>query len=164
MGKSTTTKQENMPPEWATPLLEKGAGEAMRLYDSGAGYNVYDGPTQAPLSDVTLGGMNKLLAATGYSGAPVSNEGINSLIPNIRPMIEQAAQRNAQALSGQGKSSSADLDRFIPAWVRGYQQSDNPILKSQAERWMKMNYENPNLTPTQWNMEQPGSRGMAGGR
>ncbi|HWK64122.1 MAG TPA: hypothetical protein VNS34_04235 [Rhizobiaceae bacterium] len=164
MGKSTTSKQTNEPPAWAKPLLTKAASEGMRLYDAGVGYNVYDGPTQAPLSDATLGGMNKLLAATGYTGAPVSNEGINSLIPDIRPMIEQAAQRNAQVQAAQGKPSSLDLDRFIPAWVKGGLQSDNPLLKHGAQRWMDANYNNPNLTPMQWNVEQPGSRGMMDGR
>ena len=162
MGKSTTSKQTSEPPAWAKPLLTKAASEGMRLYDAAIGHNVYDGPTQAPLSDVTLGGMNSLLAATGYGGTPISNQSIDALVPNVKPMIDQVAQRNAQAIAGQGKSASADLDRFIPAWVRGYQQSDHPILKSQAERWMAMNYNNPGLTPLQWDMEQPGSRGGGG--
>jgi hypothetical protein len=162
MGKSTTSKQTSEPPAWAKPLLTKAASEGMRLYDAGAGYNVYDGPTQAPLSDVTLGGMNSLLAATGYGGAPISNQSIDALVPNIKPTIDDAAQRSAQAMAGQGKSGSADLDRFIPAWVRGGLNSGHPILKSQADRWMAMNYNNPRLTPQQWDMEQPGSRGGGG--
>lgn len=98
MGKSTTSKQTSEPPAWAKPLLTKAASEGMRLYDAGAGYNVYDGPSQAPLSDATLGGMNALLAATGYGGAPISNQSIDALVPNIQPMIEQAAARSRQAM------------------------------------------------------------------
>jgi hypothetical protein len=73
MGKSTKSTQENKPPEWAEPLLRQAAGGAQDLYNQGVGYHAYTGPTQAPLSDATLSGMNSLLAATGYPGAPVSN-------------------------------------------------------------------------------------------
>lgn len=98
MGKSTTSKQTSEPPAWAKPLLTKAASEGMRLYDAGVGYNVYDGPTQAPLSDATLGGMNMILAATGYGGAPVTNQSIDALVPDIKPLIAQAAARNKQVL------------------------------------------------------------------
>lgn len=113
MGKSSKTTQTNEPPAWARPLLEKSASRALDIYDSGAGYNVYGGPTQAPLSDATLGGMNSLLAATGYQGAPVSNEGINSLIPTaeIQAMIQQAAARNAAAKAQQ---PAAKPKRSVP--------------------------------------------------
>lgn len=99
MGKSTTSKQTSEPPAWAKPLLTKAASEGMRLYDDGAGYNVYGGPSQAPLSDATLGGMNSLLAATGYGGPPITNQSIDALVPNIQPMIEAAAARNKAALA-----------------------------------------------------------------
>lgn len=84
--KSTKQTTENKPPEWAEPLLKQGAGAAMDLYNSGKGYNVYDGPTQAQFSPTSLQGMNALLAATG-GGAPITNEGVFNT-----PQIQQAQQ------------------------------------------------------------------------
>ncbi|CAN7494112.1 hypothetical protein LJR231_003460 [Phyllobacterium sp. LjRoot231] len=92
MGKSSKqeTTQKNEPPEWAKPALERAGQDALKLYDSGAGYNTYTGPTQAPLSDMTLGGMNNMLAATGYQGAPVSDQSINASVPNVQAIMQQA--------------------------------------------------------------------------
>ena len=47
MGKTTTQKTENKPPAWATPLFKESASEAQKIYDSGAGGNVYQGQTVA---------------------------------------------------------------------------------------------------------------------
>lgn len=141
MGKSTTTKQENSPPKWAEPLLRQSADEAMRLYNSGAGYTPYSGPTQAPLSDVTLGGMNSLLAATGYGGAPVSNEGINSLIPTaeIQEMIRQAQARNAAAKPAQPAKKAlpepyARMKENYDISRGGYDRGDGTIVRGMPNR------------------------------
>lgn len=97
MGKSTETTQKNEPPSWARPLLTKAAREGERLYDEGIGYNTYMGPTQAPLSEQTLGGMNALMAATGAGGgSPITNESINALIPQM-PTPEPAPQPQQRA-------------------------------------------------------------------
>lgn len=91
MGKSSKqeTTQTNAPPAWAKPALERAGKDALALYDSGSGYNTYTGPTMAPLSDVTLGGMNNMLAATGYQGGPVSNESIMSQVPDVNAIMQQ---------------------------------------------------------------------------
>ena len=91
-GQQTSTQQTNEPPAWATPLLKRAAGDAMGLYDSGQGYNVYQGPTQAGMSDQSLGGMNALLAATGYTGAPVANQTPQQMFPDVMKLL--AAQTN----------------------------------------------------------------------
>lgn len=88
--KSTKTTQENKPPAWAAPLFKQGASEAQRLYDAKTGYNTYTGPTQADLSAPTLSGMNNALAATGFTGAPVTNESINAGIPDVTAIMQQA--------------------------------------------------------------------------
>lgn len=93
-GKSTSTTQTNTPPEWAKPLLERAAGDAMGLYDSGQGYSVYQGPTQAGMSGQTLGGMNALLAATGYSGAPVQNQTPQQMFPDVMKLLAAQAGVN----------------------------------------------------------------------
>lgn len=95
-GQTTTSTQSNEPPAWARPLLEKGASEAMNLYNSGSGYNVYNGPTQAGMSDPTLSGMNSLLAATGYKGAPVQNQSPEQMFPQVMAMLQQQQAQRAQ--------------------------------------------------------------------
>lgn len=90
-GKSSKqeTKQTNEPPEWAKPALERAGQDALKLYDAGAGYNTYRGPTQTDLSAPTLGGMNGILAATGFQGAPVTNQSINSAVPDVNAIMQQ---------------------------------------------------------------------------
>jgi hypothetical protein len=105
-GQSTSTTQTNSPPEWARPLLELGAADAMKMYQSGEGYNVYRGPTQAQMSGQTLGGMNSLLAATGYTGAPVQNQTPQQMFPEVMKML--AAQ-----IAGGKKSASNGADPLM---------------------------------------------------
>lgn len=90
-GKSSKqeTKQTNEPPSWAKPALERAGQDALKLYDSGVGYNTYTGPTQTDLSAPTLGGMNGILAATGFQGAPVTNQSINSVVPDVNAIMQQ---------------------------------------------------------------------------
>ncbi len=94
--KDSTTTQTNSPPAWAEPLLKKGASEAMNLYDKGAGYQTYTGPTQAQFSPTTLQGMNNLLAATG-GGTPITNESVfnNPAIQQARQQLTTQAQQKA---------------------------------------------------------------------
>lgn len=89
---------ENNPPKWAEPLLKEGANAAMGLYNSGKGYNVYDGPTQAQFSPTTLQGMNALLTATG-GGQPITNESVfnTPAIQQARQAISDVAAKNAAA-------------------------------------------------------------------
>ena len=89
---SSQTVQSNEPPEWARPLLEKSAGDAMKLYDAGMGYNVYEGPTQANMSKPTLGGMNRMLAATGFKGPQVQNQSAQQQFPKLFKMFEDQAK------------------------------------------------------------------------
>lgn len=98
MGKSTKqeTTQTNQPPKWAEPALQQAGKDALALYNSGSGYNTYTGPTTAPLSDVTLGGMNNMLAATGYQGAPVTNQSIMSQVPDVQAIMQQAMANKPQ--------------------------------------------------------------------
>lgn len=86
-GQSTSSTQTNEPPAWAVPLLQRGADDALKLYESGQGYNVYQGPTQAQMSGQTLGGMNGLLAATGFQGAPVQNQTPQQMFPEVMKLL-----------------------------------------------------------------------------
>lgn len=96
--KKSETKQTNEPPKWAAPLFQQAAGDAQALYNSKTGYNTYTGPTQADLSAPTLTGMNSALAATGYTGTPITNESINANIPDVFSIMQQAlASRQSPA-------------------------------------------------------------------
>ena len=103
----TTTSE---PPAWAKPLLEAGAADALKLYNQGKGFSVYTGPTQAPLSDQTLGAMNSIMRMTGAgpNAKPITNQSINALVPNISmddfakraPKTDTERQRNNGYWSG----------------------------------------------------------------
>lgn len=76
-GGETTQKTENSPPEWATPLFKQSASEAQRIYDSGAGGNVYNGQTVAGLGSTTQQGIKGISNAVG--GLPGSTSAQNNL-------------------------------------------------------------------------------------
>jgi hypothetical protein len=87
-GPTTTATQTSAPPAWARPALEKAGQEAMRLFDSGQGFNTYTGPTRAGMSDPRLAGMNALLAATGYQGPPVSNQTVQGMVHDVNSIMQ----------------------------------------------------------------------------
>lgn len=76
-GKSSTQKTENMPPAWAVPLFQKSATEAQKIYDSGAGGNVYQGKTVADLGSTTMQGINGMQGVV--SGLPSSTSSAKNL-------------------------------------------------------------------------------------
>jgi hypothetical protein len=149
MSKSTKSTQTNEPPAWAKPLLQKGASEGMRLYDEKSGYNVYTGPTQAQFSPQTLGGMNRMMAATGGGGAgPITNEGVfnNPQIQQVRQFIEQMQAQQPQQPQQQAAGSG------VPGWVETWERSGSPIEKMYAEQWR---VKNMNLPAGERSTEQP---------
>lgn len=77
MTSTTTSTQESKPPAWAQPLFEQSATEAQNLFNSGSGGNVYTGPTVAPLSGTTMGGINALAGA-----------GANTNTAQTRPLFQ----------------------------------------------------------------------------
>ena len=67
--KTTQTKTEtSAPPEWAAPLFKRSAKDAMDLYNSGQGGNVYQGSRVADLSEVTKNAISGLGNATANYG------------------------------------------------------------------------------------------------
>ncbi|MEP7454304.1 hypothetical protein [Phyllobacterium sp. SB3] len=101
MSKSSKTEQTNEPPSWAKPLLKEAAAEGMDLYKRGIGYTPYTGPTRTGFSDVSLGGMNDALKATGYTGPAVSNETWQNApgIAEARQAIEALKAKRAEQTS-----------------------------------------------------------------
>ena len=109
---STTqnTKQTSEPPAWAKPLLEKAAGSAQALFDSGQGYNVYRGPTMADFSQQKIDALNKIMALTG-GGAPVSNAAMtgaaNPQVAQTQALIAQQQQQRQAYLAQQAAAAAA---------------------------------------------------------
>lgn len=68
-GGSQTQTTENKPPAWAAPLFQKSASEAMDLYNSGKGGNVYQGQTVADLGANTQAGIGSVMNGGADYGA-----------------------------------------------------------------------------------------------
>lgn len=100
-GKTSTTKVENEPPEWAAPLFEQGALDAMRLYKSGTGGKVYSGDTVAKWGNRLTQGVQDLTSA-----------GVNS------PEFGQSAAKYTQYLGGQPSYTNAIRDTANEIRVR----------------------------------------------
>jgi len=65
-----TTTQTSAPPSWALPLFQQGAGDAMRIYSSGKGGNVYQGQRVADLSNETRNAISGLQDAASAFNDP----------------------------------------------------------------------------------------------
>lgn len=96
MSKTSTTKQENSPPEWAAPLFTQSATDAQKLYNSGSGGNTYQGSTVAPLSGTTMGGVNQLAQA----GQAWDTSGTRSIYQGIGEALSPYA--SGEYLQGDG--------------------------------------------------------------
>lgn len=103
MSTSTTTTQKNKPPKWAAPLFRESAREASSLYNSGSGFNVYDGSRVAGLSDQTMTGINAL--SQPYAGSNTANS-----YGNLLNQANTAAgtQFNAQTVNPQNLQDTID--------------------------------------------------------
>lgn len=76
-GKPSKQTTESKPPAWSVPLFTQSASEAQKIYDSGAGGNVYQGKTVADLGATTQGGISGVRNAV--SGLPGSTNSANNL-------------------------------------------------------------------------------------
>lgn len=114
-GKSSTQKTENKPPAWATPLFSASASEAKKIYDSGAGGNVYQGQTVAGLGGTTQGGISGLRgAANAYSNTPNYLTNPSAAGTNLADMASGKYLRDGnpyfnEALQGQLDNTAAQV-------------------------------------------------------
>lgn len=148
MSKSSTTTQENNPPDWAEPLLKTGAADALSLYNADSGYHAYTGPTQAGLSDVTLGAMNNALKATGYTGPAVTNETWqnNSAVQDAKKMLEDMiAQKSSQQTQTTQQTTSAE-----PSWVSQFEDSTDRWKQNAAQRYRGLQ----EADPSNWMLQE----------
>lgn len=142
--KSSTTKQENSPPAWATPLFKQSAGDALDMYQSGAGGNTYLGSTVSDLSDTTMQGINQLANAgqawdtsgtrdlfSQIGAGAVSNPSINALYD----VAEKAGAPTSaeQNLSGyaSGEYLSGEGNPFYRQRLEKEIADSNALIQSQ---------------------------------
>ncbi|MBY5821486.1 tail fiber domain-containing protein [Rhizobium leguminosarum] len=115
-GKSSTQKTENKPPKWATPLFQESASEAQRIYDSGAGGNVYQGQTVAGLGGTTKSGISGIRsAAAGFNDPDVKNNltdwaSGNNVMSN--PHFNEALQGQLDDTAAQVQSQFSGAGRY----------------------------------------------------
>jgi hypothetical protein len=124
---SQQTQQSSEPPEWARPLLEKVASEALKFYNQGEGYNVYRGPTVAEFSPQKLEGLNKILTMTG-GGTPVTNAAI---FGSQNPQVKAAQDLIAKQIADQKARAAATAATTTPAAAQ-------PNALSQQDIWRLM--------------------------
>lgn len=106
----SSTNQSSNPPAWALPLFQRAASDAMSMYNSGQGFNVYRGPTQANYSPQTLEGLNRTMMMTGSTGPKITNESIfnTDQIKQIHAMInQQAAEEQARKAAAAAAAAQA---------------------------------------------------------
>lgn len=111
MTSTTTSTQESKPPAWAQPLFEQSATEAQNLYNSGAGGNVFTGPTVADLSGTTMGGINAL-----------NNAGSNTNTAQTRPLFQglgAAATGPSYSEQNLGQIASGQDNPFFEQALQG---------------------------------------------
>lgn len=115
MGKSSTQETESRPPAWSVPLFQQSASEAQRIYDSGAGGNVYQGPTVAGLGSTTQAGIQGVQSTT--SGLPSSTSSATNLAdmasgsylqggnPHFNSMLDNQLQNTSERIQSQFSGS-----------------------------------------------------------
>lgn len=121
MGKkgSSTQTTENKPPAWAQPLFASSADEAQKIYDSGAGGNVYQGQTVAGLGSTTQSGISGVRnAVSGLPGATSSANNLSAMASganlngnpyfteNLNNQLDQTASLINSKMSGAGRYGS----------------------------------------------------------
>lgn len=124
--KQTTT---NAPPAWAEPNDKQAAGDALNLYNSGQGGNVYQGQRVAGLSGNTMGGINGMTnaanmynsdavnrLATGQtaSGTNLADMASGKMVGNnpyfndaLQGQLDSTANQTMSQFSGAGRYGSA---------------------------------------------------------
>ncbi|WP_208442332.1 hypothetical protein [Bartonella raoultii] len=132
MGSETpsTTQQKQVqtsaPPSWAENIFKRGSRDALNLYDTGAGGNVYMGPRVAPLSAPTyhaIGGLGSI--PSHYQNRALMNLIYNPTSSMINlgrmasggmvgnnPYFEQALQNSMNSIRDTINSSFSGAGRY----------------------------------------------------
>lgn len=117
---STSSKQttEQKPPAWAQPLFQESASEAQKIYDSGAGGNVYQGQTVAGLGNTTQSGISGVqntvnqLSPTTSSASNLADIASGNYLKNGNPYFNQALQGQLDNTAAQVQSQFSGSGRY----------------------------------------------------
>lgn len=108
-GKGSKSEQQktetSAPPEWAAPLFKTGAKDAMNLYNSGQGGNVYQGERVADLSDTTKNAINGLQNTVGNYG--------NSYLQGLASGPNVSAKNLANMAAGKMVGGNASFNQAL---------------------------------------------------
>ncbi|WP_455476853.1 tail fiber domain-containing protein [Bartonella sp. B41] len=86
-----TTTKTNAPPAWIEDIFKKASSEALNLYNSGSGGNVYQGERAADLSDTTKNAIMGLEKAADQYNNPIIAQLLNAptnSVPNLLDMAQ----------------------------------------------------------------------------
>lgn len=102
MNPTTKTTTDSKPPAWSQPLFSQSASEASKIYNSGAGGNVYQGQTVAGLGDTTqagIGGVQQAAGAYGQTPNALSQYGsaVNSPTSSANNLADMASGKYLQS-------------------------------------------------------------------
>lgn len=112
------TKTTNAPPAWAAPLFSQSASEAQKLYNSGAGGNVYQGDTTAGLGSTTQAGLSGVqnavsgLPSTSSSASNLGEMASGNYLKNGNPYFESALSGQLQSTADQVQSQFSGSGRY----------------------------------------------------
>ena len=161
---SSTQKTENRPPAWATPLFKESASEAQKIYDSGAGGNVYQGDTVAGLSDTTksgiagvqntVGGLPQTSAASNYltdyasgkylqEGNPYYRDRLMNEIGDSNSLIQ--SQFSGSGRYGSGANTNALAKNTQNMLLAGLESDYNRAQANQLAATQQIDASNSNL-------------------
>lgn len=133
-----SSTQTSEPPKWAKPLFTKSASDALNLYNSGEGGNVYQGQRVADLSGTTTGAINRLTGAADMYNSDAVNKlatGDTSSGRNLAEMASGSLLGNnpyfESALQGQlDKSAAQTMSQFSGAGRYGSGANTNALATS----------------------------------
>ncbi len=133
-----SSTQTSEPPKWAKPLFTKSASDALNLYNSGEGGNVYQGQRVADLSGTTTGAINRLTGAADMYNSDAVNKlatGDTSSAQNLAEMASGSLIGNnpyfENALQGQlDKSAAQTMSQFSGAGRYGSSANTNALATS----------------------------------
>ncbi len=137
-GSSNKQTTENAPPSWALPNDKQAAGDALNLYNSGQGGNVYQGQRVTDLSGQTMGGINGMTNAANMYNSPAINRlatGQTSSATNLADMASGKMVGNNpyfnDALQGQlDDTANQTMSQFSGAGRYGSAANTNAMATS----------------------------------
>lgn len=126
-GSKQTQTTTSGPPAWSQPLFQQSANDALSAYNSGAGGNVYQGQTVAPLGSTTQAGISGVQSAAGAyndpayrnmltgptsSGSNLSDMASGKYLQSGNPYFNDALQGQLDSTAAQTQSQFSGAGRY----------------------------------------------------